>query len=163
MIFREGWLFEWHTYLPTYTYYVCVTHLRIKNFDQKHIGQFRMNNAQLIFYSKKNTNKYVRHNLRYKGDLSTMSQYLSMVILPRYGWSQARSHQDLFGVSLPYSLVTLGNLGIFVNFWKSIEHHRQSSNIFRQSGNMDTKITCMPLSKSWELHNKEVKHLHVPR
>ena len=153
----------WVTYIPANLHLLCVCHTPKDQKLHKHIGQFHMNNAQLIFYSKKNTNKYVRHNLRYKGDLSTMSQYLSMVILPRYGWSQARLHQDLFGISLPYSLVTLGNLGIFVNFWKSIEHHRQSSNFFRQSGNMDTKITCMPLSKSWELHNKEVKHLHVPR
>ena len=154
----------WVTYIPANLHLLCVCHTPK---DQKLWSQahrtisHEWHTINILFQN--NTNKYVRHDLRYKGDLSTMSQYLSMVILPRYGWSQARSHQDLFDVSLPYSLVTLGNLGIFVNFWKSIEHHRQSSNFFRQSGNMDTKITCMPLSKSWELHNKEVKRLHVPR
>ena len=62
-----------------------------------------------------------------------------------------------------YSLVTLGNLGIFAKFWKSSEHHRQGSYFFRQSGNMDTTLSSTRLGKSWELDNKEVKHLHVPR
>ena len=52
-----------------------------------HIGQFHMNKAQLIFIPKY-SNKYVMHDLGYKGDLTTMSQYLSLVILPRYAWSQ---------------------------------------------------------------------------
>ena len=54
-----------------------------------HIGQFHMNKAQLIFIPK-NSNKYVMHDLGYKGDLSTMSQYFSLVILPRH----ASSKQD---------------------------------------------------------------------
>lgn len=48
-----------------------------------------MNKAQLIFIPK-NSNKYVMHDLGYKGDLSTMSQYLSLVMLPRH----ASSKQD---------------------------------------------------------------------
>ena len=106
-----------------------------------------MNKAQLILIPK-NTNKYVMHNLGYKGDLSTM--FLGN--LAKICVISARWRQDLFGASLPYSLVTLGNLGIFANFWKSSEHHWQGSNFFRRSGNMDAKITSMRLGKSWELH-----------
>ena len=119
---------------------MCVIRLRIKNFDQMHIGQFHINRAQLILIPK-NTNKYVIHNLGYKGDLSTMflGNLANICVI------SARWRQDLFGASLPYSLETLGNLGIFANFWKSSEHHWQGSNF------SDGQVIWMQKSQACDL------------